>query len=768
MMRGNNPKVVESLEGFKTIPSAVSIGADGAILVGADAKATNQAKTGFKRYMGTGMVIAVGDRGFRPEELSAEVLKALKQMGRQRYSEDVSHAVISVPASFSQPQCQATRRAAELAGIEAVALQQEPIAAATAFLNDKARSDANYIIYDLGGGTFDAAIVQEKHGEMHVLRNGGDNHLGGSDFDGAVANWVCEQFGLGAIDLSGTSQHQLRSVVELAKIKLSTVNSTIIDLADIVEISAPSIDLNRPQLELLVEDMVSRTIRITKEQIDELGFGPADMDSIVLVGGPTLMPYIRLRLQEAFDVELDFDQDPMTVVAEGSTIFASTLRQRGSQMATPGARVVELQYESRVNGDVVPIGGVVAGDLFEGEIRFERSTQDWATGWLPLIGGKFITELRLSSSTASEFTVTLRDTLGTHVPCSPEDITVRRGIAIAAPVTPFKYGVARRDGRADWIVEDQVELPARGQKNCTVSNLIRAGTDDEAFVHFIEGNLDNAMDNVPVGRLRISGQDMQRSLRAGDNVGVRIEMDRDRLLTAWVLLEKEDREVVVELDSCTSTLPKAELEDLVAETRKEILTVSEVISNDDDRLVNEIVAELERLEADMNAQEAGDHSASERVMRNAFDLRRRMRKVYDPNEPAAKANWVKTMIERAKAYADEDGEALDMEVLGDLEKKVAHANRLGDYKLIEEYRPEVVRLYLSYRRRQPDFWQWHVRHLRNRQKLASDRSRFHELLRRAEQCTADDDLEGAEINVDEAHGLLPWTMRADRFSDSLL
>ncbi|MCC6377141.1 MAG: Hsp70 family protein, partial [Microbacteriaceae bacterium] len=306
------------------IPSVVARTKRGDLKVGTDALRADFVPIAkqFKRLMGTPEQIELADGSeMSPVELSAEILKALKAAVKLRTNEDLVNVVITVPAMFNQPQCEATIQAAELAGLNAVALLQEPIAAATAFLSENP-IEGNYLVYDLGGGTIDVSVVRLRSGEMQVLGHGGDNYLGGSDIDKAIHKWLLDKLQTLGADRAQfstpTRLYQATSACETTKIELSDLESSSIYLDGLPELPISKLELTREQLELLLESFVTKSIGITQDRLRDLELCASDVKAILLVGGPTQTPYIRDRLKAELGIPLNFAQDPMTVVAKGA------------------------------------------------------------------------------------------------------------------------------------------------------------------------------------------------------------------------------------------------------------------------------------------------------------------------------------------------------------------------------------------------------------------------------------------------------------------
>ena len=572
-------KIIKNRHEHDTTPSAVALLSSGQTLVGQDAlnKPELNPATQFKRLMGTTNRVKMSDGSeMSPEQLSAEVLKELEAAVQLRYDMPVGHVVITVPAMFQQPQCEATHRAAELAGLNAVTLLQEPIAAATAYLNEEPE-EGNYLVYDLGGGTFDVSIVRLLDGEMSVLAHGGDNYLGGVDFDRKIYDWVLNQLRakyppFPQLQQSPFREQLLRECGE-AKKRASQQEATYIDLSGF-ELPITQLPVTQTDMERAMDADVTRTLYFVRERLEAAGLEAEDIESILLVGGSTKSPYIRRRLKEEFGIPLSTEQDPMTVVAQGAAIHASALLKpdRATANAKPIAghkeAVFELFYdpvvqerESTVSGRLVSPAG------FTGEARLGRKEGNWDTGWIPLRNGSFVCEVKLGRNDVTDFKLSLRDLSGAEWAVHPPEITIRCGIAVAQPVVPYNYGVALANGNFELFFAEGATLPIASTVSFDAAQTIPAGSDEQFFVYFQEGRSVYASDNLIVGKLAIRGQDLKRTLREGEKIDIRMYMDESRRIKAKVSIPLHNLDLDADFESSLDTVPVNDLQASISEIK---------------------------------------------------------------------------------------------------------------------------------------------------------------------------------------------------------
>ena len=365
VMDGDTPKVIENSEGDRTTPSIVAFGDGGEVLVGQSAKrqsVTNPENTLYavKRLIGrrydedvvqrdiklVPYKIIKADNGdawveangkkMAPPEISARVLQKMKKTAEEFLGEEVTEAVVTVPAYFNDSQRQATKDAGKIAGLDVKRIINEPTAAALAYGMDKKRGDAKIVVYDLGGGTFDVSIIEiaEIDGEhqFEVLATNGDTFLGGEDFDLRLIDFLADEFKKDTgMDLHNDplALQRLKEAAEKAKIELSSSSQTDVNLPYITaDASGPkhlNVKLTRAKLESLVEDLIQRTIAPCQTALKDAGLSVGDIDDVILVGGQTRMPKVQEEVSNFFGKEARKDVNPDEAVAIGAAIQGGVL-----------------------------------------------------------------------------------------------------------------------------------------------------------------------------------------------------------------------------------------------------------------------------------------------------------------------------------------------------------------------------------------------------------------------------------------------------------
>jgi molecular chaperone DnaK len=359
VMEGNQPVVIENSEGKRTTPSVVAFVDGGERKVGDPAKRqaiTNPTKTisSIKRFMGTSFEesskeiarmpykvvkgdnntprVLIEDRQYSPQEISAMILQKMKKTAEDYLGQEVTEAVVTVPAYFNDAQRQATKEAGEIAGLTIKRIINEPTAAALAYGLDKKGVDQKIVVFDFGGGTHDVSVLELGDGVFEVLSTDGDTHLGGDDVDNAIITWLADEFkSEEGLDLrqDPMALQRLKEAAEKAKIELSSTTSTEINLPYIMPVNGiPKHlvrSLQRSKFEQLISDIVERTIAPCRSALKNAGLQPSDIDEVILVGGSTRIPIIQDAVQRFFGKAPSKGVNPDEVVAVGAAIQGGVL-----------------------------------------------------------------------------------------------------------------------------------------------------------------------------------------------------------------------------------------------------------------------------------------------------------------------------------------------------------------------------------------------------------------------------------------------------------
>ena len=340
VLEGGEPVVIANAEGSRTTPSVVAFAKNGEVLVGQSAK--NQAVTNVdrtirsvKRHIGTDWTVGIDDKNYTSQEISARTLMKLKRDAEAYLGEDVTDAVITVPAYFEDAQRQATKEAGQIAGLNVLRIVNEPTAAALAYGLEKGDKEQTILVFDLGGGTFDVSLLEIGDGVVEVRATSGDNELGGDDWDQRVVDWLVEKFqSSNGIDLTKDKMalQRLREAAEKAKIELSSSQNANINLPYItVDADKNPLfldeNLSRAEFQRITQDLLDRTKTPFNQVVKDAGVSVSEIDHVVLVGGSTRMPAVTDLVKELTGGrEPNKGVNPDEVVAVGAALQAGVLR----------------------------------------------------------------------------------------------------------------------------------------------------------------------------------------------------------------------------------------------------------------------------------------------------------------------------------------------------------------------------------------------------------------------------------------------------------
>ncbi|MGH6952235.1 MAG: Hsp70 family protein, partial [Vitreimonas sp.] len=481
-----------------------------------------------------------------------------------------------MPAAFELPQCEATRRAAQQAGLASSPLLQEPAAAALAYGFQSESEKVFWLVYDFGGGTFDAAVVQVRDGAITVINHAGDNQLGGKLIDWEIVERLLIPAARGQARLTdfrrgnpkwASAIAKLKYHAEQAKIRVSRGEATeiVIDFLCHNDGGAPvsfEYEMKRADVERLAEPYIFRSINICRRALAEKRLGAGVIEKALLVGGPTLMPYLRERLadpREGLGIPLEFGVDPMTVVARGAAIFAGTQRLEGVAPAlSAGQYAVELEY-SPVGEDPEPLVGGRArpagAESLEGftiEFVNAEARPPWRSGKIGLSpDGAFMTSLWAEKGRANHFLIELCDAAGVRRQSAPDRLSYTVGVVFTAPPLTHSVGVALADNEMEWLLLKGTPLPARRRAELRTAVELRRGQAGHALrIPVMEGRNQRADRNQHIGSLEVAADNIERDLPVGSEVEVTIEIDQSRLVRAraYIPLLDEEFEKVISYD----------------------------------------------------------------------------------------------------------------------------------------------------------------------------------------------------------------------------
>ena len=571
-------RIFKTPEGTDTMPSVIYRDRRSNQTVGVRAfdqsgLAPDNAVEGFKRLMGTDTPLRFTSTGdvITPEQASTEILKSLVgQALIEAGSDTITGVVVTIPAAFNQLQSEATLEAARAAGLDRVALLQEPVAAALAAMAGARDRNGIFLIYDLGGGTFDAALVHAIDGDVTVLEHAGVNALGGRDLDRQIMDsvafpWLKRTFDLPADFAINPAYMRLarmvRRAAETAKIALSTRESTTISASDdeirLADLKGEPIyldvPLGRAEFETMASDMVARSIVCCREMLAKVGYRNEDVSRVVLIGGPTKIPYLRRRVQDELGIEIEDAArvDPMTAVATGAAIYCEGRNWSEEGSSPKATRLTEsagsaievsFDYEARTAADNARVTiKQVAGPA--GTEVLVESKLGWSTGRRKLSEPLTI-NLPLKDMGTNEFRATIFDARGLPVADASRRITVDRLLASTGGV-PATHIIAAKilddseTNTLDVLVQKGTMLPATGVMRYRLATPLRAGSGKTIKIELYQVSNPLVTEphlNLLAGEFQIRADDLPTSmaLRKGDEALLHWKVGDGGVITASV------------------------------------------------------------------------------------------------------------------------------------------------------------------------------------------------------------------------------------------
>jgi len=550
-----------------TLPSVVSFRKD-RIIVGQKAKEyiekSPQNTMGlFKRKMGTNETFKIKslDKSISPIELSSYVLKELKTFVQDK---DIAldSAVITIPASFDTIQSNATKQAGELAGFSEIVLLQEPIAASLAYANSKSQNleDTKWLVYDLGGGTFDVALLNVEDGEMKVLDHEGDNFLGGSDFDRIIIEQIVIPYLENNHNLNNlkdelqnsTGQYnklyyKLLYLAEQVKIQLSTKTSADIEF----ELDDEDIyfTITRDEFEKIIKNTIVKTIDMIKKILTSNSLQNNDIDFILMIGGSTYIPFVRKYIEDVLQIKVLNDIDPTTAVAIGAAYYAGNKKKNTSEQETPKQNSkfkIKMAYEKSTQDSTEYLAAKVDGNISDFSYKITRDDGGFDSG-LKTLNNRISEDLPLVKDSYNFFKLSIYDKFNNII--QTENIEISQGkYTVAGQPLPEDISLEVDDynqgkTKLELIFKKNTILPIKKSITKDINKTIKVGSNDNITINLLEGD-SNAIPeaNKTLGFIKISGNDIDRDILKGSDIELTFEISESRDLTVSAYISMTDQE----------------------------------------------------------------------------------------------------------------------------------------------------------------------------------------------------------------------------------
>ena len=671
-MSKGEPEIIKSEKLMDTTPSCVSFTKRQQLRTGYFAKNdiiqavrhatktwnfdTNNTYSEFKRKMGTDFLYESSymGRSYSPEELSSEILKTLRSYVTD---DSVKSVVITVPAKFTINQKDATMRAANLAGFEYCELVQEPIAASWAYGMKSDQKNGCWLVFDYGGGTFDAALVRVEDGIMQVFATDGDNYLGGKNLDYAIVDDVIIPYlrnnysieGILANDIKRTILREaMKTYAENAKISLSFKDEESIEtMVDELGLDDEGVemelfmDINRSMIDPVLAPFFQKAIDITKGLLQRNNMKGSDLTSLILVGGPTYTPVLRQMLQEQITTNVDTSINPMTAVAVGAALYASTIdnKQKQEDVHYDAVELVLSYSSTSINPSelvVVKLKREFAGTALYAEIV--RSDNGWSSGKIRLSTSGEVVDCLLIDNKPNGFVVKVYDEKGNNCLCTPSEFSIIQGVNVGSAILPYYIGMEIWNSQKGYAIfktikglEQGKPLPAVGVVSPvlkTTSDIRPGKSEDFLRIPIYQGEYD--AEGMPaalcnfVYEARLTGEDLPSLLPSGSDVELTIRVDRSEKITIEVYIPLFDytTEISVPRDTVQKSVSSDYLYDELSKASQRIFALEE--SGDDISSLKDSLDDVKR------QIDKGDEK--EQILRNLKEQLRKITKLESEGE----------------------------------------------------------------------------------------------------------------------------------------
>lgn len=682
-------------------------------------KEASNAYVEFKRTMGTDTKYksTYMGRDYSSEELSAEVLKTLKSFVTD---ENISSVVITVPAKFTVGQKTATLEAAKMAGFTKCELLQEPIAAAMAYGLTTDSKDGIWMVFDFGGGTFDAALLKVEDGIMQVFDTEGDNYLGGKNLDYAIVDnmiipYLQKNFVLDNTLADDEKKEVLRDAMktfaEEAKNQLSfkdkyDILSNLGDLGEDDDGEEMELDLTVSQSEVfdVMRPYFQKAVDVCKDLVSRNHLSSSQINKLILVGGPTLSPLIRQMLREQITPNVDTSIDPMTAVATGAALYASTIDAYvDDEEMEVGVIKLELGYESTSVGHIEYVSVKLSADSPYPKVyvELERSDRAWSSGKVEVDATGNVIEANLLESKPNSFEVIAYDEQGNKIPCFPNEITIIQGSKVGAAPLPYNIGIAtwsdvkkRPVFRMAKGLEKNKPVPAVGVINgLKTTGKLRPGVESDILkipVYQVD-NFKGAEGRSAslyeyVADIIITGDDVETLIIEDSSVDVTLKVDTSEQMTLEVHFIATDATVEKQLD----TSKKQSIEDAIKVIDKDLIEAQRSI----DRLSEDGVNTIDlQNKLDAVKDEAVNSSEKKAVLQHLKEVLREIENLDDSTEWDRIEADIREEFERLEKAQDALGDEKTLQSVNQLRRQTDQVVRSKDVRMGHEVYERIHSLF---------------------------------------------------------------------------
>ena len=664
-------EVVKNARGDEYTPSVFGIDKGGNPAVGkvpyaklfqtATEEETQNNKAEIKRLMGTNEKVRFSrtKKTYTPEEVSAEILKSLKNDVLRKYPEASTFAaVITVPAYFDSLQNEATKRAGQLAGFDYVVLLQEPISAAMSY-GFNTNDNENLLVYDFGGGTFDVALISSQDGLLKVLEHGGDNFLGGKDIDKALVEQVLvpailREYKLKKFESSNkkyeTTFAILKGIAENAKIALTSSESTNIEIDGIgVDDEGKDIylsfDYTRKAFNDLIKPIIDKTIEVANGVIERSKLAKKYITKIILVGGPTQIPYLRERVENDLGLKVDTSVDPLTTVARGACIYGLGCRipediiSKHHEPIDKKELQVSLNYESMTSDeDEMITGSIDLPDNGEYYVKISSESGYYNSANIKVKNGKFFDTLAIEPNKTNKFWIYLIDESGNNVPIFPDSFSITHGLTVQGAPIPHDIGVvySRKSFDSDFQFTEECDkyferssiLPLEATKSYKTVRQLEKGAENPLPIKIYEGDSNNPAANTIITTLKLDGSKLPYNLPKGTDLDLTIKINESREVSVEAYIPSIDLTVESKNVRVDTYAQKVDNEELRQELELQKQRASEAKVSEEDKA--SIQSEIDSIEENVN--NTNDADSQQKASRDIKKLKEKIDNIESSSE----------------------------------------------------------------------------------------------------------------------------------------
>lgn len=734
--------------GSRTLPSIVGYKKD-KILVGKQARVfaerePENVKSVFKRKMGTSESFPVKSlkQSKTPIELSAQVLKELKTFVNT--GDNLDAVVITIPASFDTIQSNATKEAGIQAGFKQVVLLQEPIAASLAYANmkkEREMQDGQWLVYDLGGGTFDVALIKIKDGEMKVLDHEGDNFLGGADFDNLIVDKhiipkLYENFKFSDLEVKMKSASgkfnavylKLLRLSEDAKIILSAKTSAEIEVVGFEDEEGNEVDieiiLTRSEFNDLIRTYIDGTTEMIKEILTRNSLKSIDLQFTLMVGGSTYIPYVRTRVEEVLQIPANCEIDPTTAVAIGAAYYAATKPKEIQKLSTKTKTSISIKtsYNKASKEKDELFSARIKGNLENLSYRITRQDGGFDSG-IKKLSERISEDLPLVDAAFNFFSLVVYDSENNIIDTDIEPIGINSGFGISGQPIPEDICLEVDDydnlgkTRLRLVFQKNTILPSKKTLSFPLNKTIIKSSEDEVIrVNILEGShLALPEANKGIGFMQITGKNLSRDVSKGSDIEITITISESRDLTISAYLNMADQEFKQTFNPKERHIPVNELKEQVEDLSDKLeLEIQEATEKED----FETADALSKLKREMETvSDETERLTSDDVTDKRYQLEDKKRKIAQEIDSATKnkriqqvkAHYFETK-EECETMLDNNGNDHERKTFNDIVAQENSFFATNNPLKIQEKSDEMHSILSRIRWRTPDFliniFQW--------------------------------------------------------------